>query len=1059
MSITGSNNPYACEPVIFSKENTIISLGTITRDGNEFTFSVGFVWNINGITYQNTAPVVITIAEATLGFNRIDNALLNTSNSIELQQGLESETIALQPTYPNTFVLLTQWNISGATIGDSAPVVLGTAYQKKVEAGNYADFFTTGTNKVIPLQPDGKGVYTFVNTSLISIDGFDFSLIESSPSPESPYQGKLFFVQNIKATPLTLRHIGAGASQIKFLLENETDLVIPPYQNVMFMYRPTVGVTHYLSQVFKSWIEETDPVFSASEAALFEEGDKALYDANLSAEANAKAYADTLVLGLLDDRGNYNPNSNSNLYPSTGGSGTAGAILKGDLYTINGLGNGVEALIGTKTVTDGNFVRALVDAPGQTEANWVVTENNFGYTPENTVNKTTAITGNETSDIKFPTVKAIYDWATGLFQAILTAVNFGAFLDALNGKSNLVDTDQFVIKDSQDSNKSKSVYWSELLTNIGAYFTPLYNLVYQTWILGINTISGITYQVGLTDYKTKNVFTNANPIAFTVPTNAVEAIAIGTKFSYSVQGAGTVTVAGAGVTFIKTELAFRQGTTFILEKIATDTWTVYGSVSSESLYYNTVLTGVQAFVVSKYVLRTLLLKESGVAWTDADADLYIHNFRIVGTEVRCYITLPYKHNNSAFRGVNTNGTQLLTHYYDYDGKCTSMGFQVFRDNINLKVLEFYGMLGTIASSQISGCTALTTAIFPKADTADFGGLTALTTFNLDSCTTFWNFENCSLIGTDISNKLPRVKFITGGNFLSGTTVQKVHLPEVLEIGGFINATSLTELGAPKVKKIINTFRNANALTKLYFPECESVAAVARTFEMDAVTLIYLPKCKVFGTEAVADGFFTGRTTAYNLVTLVVNEYLKTSNGGGVNANVADAIALGINVKYASDYPVTPVKTVKDALSNTLGTFDDVIQIDNNFSWNPANKRLQLKSQFLRKEKTILGALITDNILLFKPAIAITITAINVTLKGGTSPSITLQILKHANRNDVGTNVVSSVSVTGGTSETTGSNLTIAAGTIAANEYVWIVTPTVGAAPDSYDVVIDYTINN
>lgn len=119
MSITGTNNPFSCDPVVFANANTIISLGTITRAGNVFTFSVGFVWKINGVTYQNTAPVELTIAEATEGFNRIDNALLNTSNTIELQQGLESDTIALRPVAPDTNIILTTWNISGETIGEA----------------------------------------------------------------------------------------------------------------------------------------------------------------------------------------------------------------------------------------------------------------------------------------------------------------------------------------------------------------------------------------------------------------------------------------------------------------------------------------------------------------------------------------------------------------------------------------------------------------------------------------------------------------------------------------------------------------------------------------------------------------------------------------------------------------------------------------------------------------------------------------------------------------------------------------------------------------------------
>ncbi len=96
----------------------------------------------------------------------------------------------------------------------------------------------------------------------------------------------------------------------------------------------------------------------------------------LDAHLATKAYADSLVVGLLDDRGNYN--AGGNLFPSAGGSGTAGAILKGDIWTIS-----VAGTLGGHPVTAGDVVRALTDAPGQTDANWAISENNFGFTPLN----------------------------------------------------------------------------------------------------------------------------------------------------------------------------------------------------------------------------------------------------------------------------------------------------------------------------------------------------------------------------------------------------------------------------------------------------------------------------------------------------------------------------------------------------------------------------------------------------------------------------------------------------------------------------------------------------
>lgn len=137
-----------------------------------------------------------------------------------------------------------------------------------------------------------------------------------------------------------------------------------------------------------------------------------LQSALTNTETNAKAYADGLVVGLLDDRGNYNPSTNSNQYPSTGGSGTSGSIKKGDLWTINGLGSGVSVAIGGAFVSDGDVVRALVDTPDQADANWVITENNIGYVPENANNKTNTIVGNENSTSLYSTIKGIVDYFT-----------------------------------------------------------------------------------------------------------------------------------------------------------------------------------------------------------------------------------------------------------------------------------------------------------------------------------------------------------------------------------------------------------------------------------------------------------------------------------------------------------------------------------------------------------------------------------------------------------------------------------------------------------------------
>lgn len=128
--------------------------------------------------------------------------------------------------------------------------------------------------------------------------------------------------------------------------------------------------------------------------------------------AATKQYVDAAVVGLWDDRGTYNPVSGN--YPSSGGSGTAGAVLKGDIWTINATGT----LPTGQVVEVGDVIRALVDTPGNTQANWAILQNNLGYTPENAANKSSTIAGNETSTVLYTTAKGVVDWIAIWWAAI-----------------------------------------------------------------------------------------------------------------------------------------------------------------------------------------------------------------------------------------------------------------------------------------------------------------------------------------------------------------------------------------------------------------------------------------------------------------------------------------------------------------------------------------------------------------------------------------------------------------------------------------------------------------
>lgn len=82
------------------------------------------------------------------------------------------------------------------------------------------------------------------------------------------------------------------------------------------------------------------------------------------------------ITSLWNDRGSHDASGNT--YPTSGGSGAAGAILKGNIWTIAGPGT-----LGGTAVKNGDTARAIVDTPGQTAGNWALAEHDLGYTPAN----------------------------------------------------------------------------------------------------------------------------------------------------------------------------------------------------------------------------------------------------------------------------------------------------------------------------------------------------------------------------------------------------------------------------------------------------------------------------------------------------------------------------------------------------------------------------------------------------------------------------------------------------------------------------------------------------
>ena len=102
-------------------------------------------------------------------------------------------------------------------------------------------------------------------------------------------------------------------------------------------------------------------------------------DTLYASQKAVKTYIDASVTGVLDDRGNWD--ASGNVFPTTGGSGVGGAILKGDLWFVS-----VAGTLGGTSVVVGNNFRALVDNPTLT-TDWNILNVGLGYIAENIANK------------------------------------------------------------------------------------------------------------------------------------------------------------------------------------------------------------------------------------------------------------------------------------------------------------------------------------------------------------------------------------------------------------------------------------------------------------------------------------------------------------------------------------------------------------------------------------------------------------------------------------------------------------------------------------------------
>lgn len=229
---------FAEQLEIIGYQSRITAVGKVDRDGNTFTFRVGFQWLINNVEHANTQDIDITIDEAQEGFKRIDIAIVNSSNNIVLIKGEESEGIAVQPVTPPGTLFLCSWDIDGSNISDPSEPTIGAFVEKK----EFGDIIVNlnSTQEVLNFDTQGRNTYRIRkedDVAAISISGFVYDDLDTaSKYANAPYNGKLLFIINETGLPVPLIH-DDNTVAFRFNLKTSQNYTLAPNEIVMLRYQ------------------------------------------------------------------------------------------------------------------------------------------------------------------------------------------------------------------------------------------------------------------------------------------------------------------------------------------------------------------------------------------------------------------------------------------------------------------------------------------------------------------------------------------------------------------------------------------------------------------------------------------------------------------------------------------------------------------------------------------------------------------------------------------------------------------------------------------------------
>jgi hypothetical protein len=307
-------------------------------------------------------------------------ALINNSNNSKSYIANNTTTSRTwnMPDKNGTFAMLSDitGTNSGVNTGDETAATikskLGISVLSGANTGDFDNVVTVASAAGLPNQGVAKRIYIALDTSTLYFwNGTGYqqlnTLITSTDSVAegnfNQYFTQLRSIQSVLTTYMagTTGTVTATDTVVNAISKLQTQI-----NSAISDYTAKLATKEALSNKAVNFSVVNDTLYPSVQAV--------------------KTYADALVAGVLKDCGNWDASVNT--FPTTGGTGTGGAIKKGNLWYVS-----VAGKLGGVNVNVGDSFRALVDSPGQTATNWAVLESNLGFVPYNSSNPAGYISG------------------------------------------------------------------------------------------------------------------------------------------------------------------------------------------------------------------------------------------------------------------------------------------------------------------------------------------------------------------------------------------------------------------------------------------------------------------------------------------------------------------------------------------------------------------------------------------------------------------------------------------------------------------------------------------